>query len=208
MAVKQIKKFLKSQRFLSVFFSLIGLVLLLVVCWQLYLFQNATENFKNIENQTFLRESNFSSQRRPASGWQLFIEKLDIKDLPIALDVDGNNEEEYYKALEGGVAHYKGTAYPGKKGNCFIFGHSEYYWDKPGDYKQIFKNLNQLEEGDQIRIKSDKKEYQYIVSETKIVGPKDITVLSQTKDYRLTLMTCWPPGSTAQRLVVVAEKAE
>ena len=137
----------------------------------------------------------------------LSIPQIKLVDIPIILNVDGGNQTKYLEALEDGVAHFAGTALPGAKGNSFIFGHSSYYANKPGKYKEVFRNLNKLEEGDQIQIKSNLKTYQYTVSEKKIVNPKAVEVLEHPEDsYRLTLMTCWPLGSTAKRLIVIAQK--
>lgn len=192
-------KVLKSPNFF--YYCILGLVVILFLIflgWQLNSFYQEMDKLDS--GVTVLVHS---SQE---TDFQLFIEGLNISAAPIILDVDGSNEKEYFKALEGGVAHYKGTAYPGKKGNSFIFGHSEYYQDKPGDYKEIFKNLDLLEVGDEIIIRSEKREYKYSVLKIEIIGPKDVEVLEQTQDFHLTLMTCWPPGSIAKRLIVIAQK--
>ncbi len=81
--------------------------------------------------------------------FHLVIPSLNL-DAPVIADVDGSNKEEYFKALENGVAHFKGTAKPGEGSNIFIFGHSSFYKNRPGNYKEIFKNLEQVKTGDEI----------------------------------------------------------
>src|SRR3990167_176838 len=81
--------------------------------------------------------------------FHLVIPKLSI-DAPVIPDVDGADKEAYFKALEDGVAHFQGTAKPGEGSNIFIFGHSSFYWYKPGDYKEIFKTLPDLTVSDEI----------------------------------------------------------
>lgn len=108
-------------------------------------------------------------------------------------------------ALRDGVVLYPGTADPGKRGNSFITGHSSYYlWD-PGVYKDVFAVLPKIQDGAEIIVYFNQKEYLYKVSSTKEVWPDQVDVLNQTNDYRLTLMTCTPIGTNLKRFIVVAE---
>lgn len=129
-------------------------------------------------------------------------------DAPVIADVDGSNKEEYFKALENGVAHFRGTAKPGEGSNIFIFGHSSFYKNKPGHYKEIFKNLEQVKSGDEIILWYQKKEFRYQVSEIKVVNPDQVSVLKPTKNEQVSLMTCVPPGTTLKRLIIIAQLAE
>jgi len=138
------------------------------------------------------------------AGTQITIDKIGIT-APIINNVDGNNMQTYLTALEGGVAHLAKTALPGESGNTVIFGHSSYYKAKPGNYKTIFAKLNQLVSGDTIKVTRENKDYSYKVSESKIVKPEDVSVVSQDKSKKqLTLITCWPPKTTTSRMVVSA----
>lgn len=140
------------------------------------------------------------------TDFHLLIPSLDIS-APVIADVNGKNKETYFKALQGGVAHFNGTAKPGENSNVFIFGHSSYYlWDA-GDYKTIFKNLEDIKVGDEISLWYQKKEYKYKVTETKVVEPTEISVLKPTPEEQLTLMTCVPPGTAEKRLIVIAKPA-
>jgi sortase A len=127
---------------------------------------------------------------------------------PIKTNVDGKAKEEYMKALEMGVAHLKGTALPGALGNTVIFGHSSYFKNLPGNFKEIFSKNNDIEIGDTITIKSNLgRTLNYRVVSKEIVLPEDVEVVRQRFDEsKLTLITCWPVYSTAKRLVVVADK--
>ncbi len=131
----------------------------------------------------------------------LIINKLGIQ-VPVMEDIDGQNKSVYYKALNRGVAHYKGTAKPGENGNIFIFGHSSTLIGS-GDYAQIFASLNNLKKGDEAIITYRDKSYRYGVSAKKIVASDDASVLEPTKTEQLTIMTCWPIGSNAKRLIVI-----
>ena len=164
--------------------------------------QPQTNTYKNNE----LMENNgpVSTKRQ---NYSLKIEKLGI-DTPIVIDVNGNNEEEYNKSLENGVAHMQGTAKPGEDGNIVIFGHSSQSPKYLGSYGEIFAGLDNLENGDEIKIvDNNEKEIIYKVSAKDIVLPSDISVLDQNNKNRLTLLTCWPVGSNEKRLVVTANKS-
>jgi len=141
-------------------------------------------------------------------NYQLVINKINTS-APILINVDGNNKDAYNKALENGVAHLKGSALPGRSGNVFIFGHSSYYENQPGNYKQVFAKLNDLAPGDIIEIQANSTRFVYKVLDKKIIEPNDVSVANQNYNLKqLTLMTCWPVGSTAQRLVIIGELVE
>lgn len=154
------------------------------------------------------KSRNFSSPSFTPSplyqDFHLVVSKLSI-NAPVIADVDGTDKDAYFKALEGGVAHFKGTTKPGEGSNIFIFGHSSFYWYKPGDYKEIFKTLPDLIVGDEIILWYQAKEYRYKVTETKEVQPTAVDVLKPTEQEQVTLMTCVPPGTTLRRLIVIAK---
>ena len=133
----------------------------------------------------------------------LYIQKISVA-VPIVANVDGENKTAYNKALLSGVAHYKGTAFPGEGSNIYIFGRSS-TWNGVGDYAEAFAKLNDLEKGDQIIVYRQQKEYKYKVWKKETVAADDLSSLEPTKSEQVTLMTCWPIGSNLKRLVVVAK---
>lgn len=125
--------------------------------------------------------------------------------------IEGENwaelENQIQAGLQQGVVHYPGTAIPGQVGNVFITGHSSYYpWD-PGQFKDVFAVLGQLEVGDEYFVYYDQKPYTYKVTEKFEVTPDNVDVLQQPHDKKIsTLMTCTPVGTTLRRLIVRAEQ--
>jgi LPXTG-site transpeptidase (sortase) family protein len=118
-------------------------------------------------------------------------------------------EEDVQDALRFGVVRYPGTAEPGGPGNVFITGHSAYlFWDS-GRYKEVFARLSELDVGDTYAISYRGKLHHYRVAKKFEVSPKDISVLAQPSDKRMsTLMTCTPVGTTLRRLIVQAEEIQ
>jgi sortase A len=136
---------------------------------------------------------------------------LSVPSLGISVPViyiEEKNESAYQAALEKGVVHYPGTALPGKAGNVYIFGHSSDFVWSAGSYKTIFARLPDIRVGSEILItNSQGDEFTYLVTGTKVVSPKDLSVLDQNNFERqlLTLQTSYPLGTALQRYIVVAE---
>lgn len=129
---------------------------------------------------------------------------LDIT-APIIYGVN-NTEKEVADSLEQGVIHINGTSLPGQVGNIYMTGHSSnYVWSK-GSYNSVFSILDKLVIGDKIYVNHLDSVYEYEVFERKIIIPTDTSVLQSTTDSRLTLVTCWPVGTTLKRLVLLAKQ--
>lgn len=133
---------------------------------------------------------------------RLNIPKIGV-DAPIIWNVP---EEKIIDTLENGLAHYEGTALPGQIGNVFITGHSSYYVWAGGSYKEIFALLNKLESGDKIYLSYNGVQFTYEVVGQKVVSPDNVSVLDQTNDYTLSLMTCTPVGTNLRRLIITAKQ--
>ncbi|KKT93511.1 MAG: Sortase family protein [Parcubacteria group bacterium GW2011_GWC1_45_14] len=125
----------------------------------------------------------------------------------VIADVDPNDPAIYQRALTRGVAHADGTSYPGEEGNVFIFAHSGVDFPEALRYNAVFYLLGKLEERDNITIFYEGKRFEYAVSEKKIVNADEVGYLKgDPQEKTLTLMTCWPAGTTLKRLVVIAEQ--
>ncbi len=133
--------------------------------------------------------------------YELSIPKLNIKKAKVSVGGDD---------LTKSLIHYLPQSLPGEYGNVAIFGHStlpQLY--NPKDYKTIFTYLSSLEKGDKIYINIGELEYNYEVTGSFIVKPSEISVLEQKKDASyLTLITCTPPGTYWERLVVSAKLSQ
>lgn len=138
---------------------------------------------------------------------EIIIPKINVQ-IPVIYDVTTIQESEVQKGLERGVVHYVTTPLPGQKGNGVIFGHSANNILNHGRYKFAFVLLKKLDIGDTFYINKDGKRYVYRIYEKKIVPPTDISVLNPKDDKpaTFTLITCDPPGTSLNRLVVVGEQ--
>ncbi|MBI2600194.1 sortase [Candidatus Daviesbacteria bacterium] len=129
---------------------------------------------------------------------------IDAKVFP---EIDPYNTVEYKDALSKGAAHAKGSALPGNKGNVFIFAHSTSSQSFVAQYNAIFYLLNKLDKGDEVYLSFGGSKFKYKVTETKIIAPEQVEYLdNQSSDKKtVTLMTCWPAGTSLKRLLVIGE---
>ncbi len=113
----------------------------------------------------------------------------------IISNVDAGNFAEYSRALKEGIAHAKGTNFPGQGRVIYLFSHNN----------AVFYLLGRLNEGDKISVYFLDHKYVYRVDEKVVVPANDISWLNE-KDSgeRLILQTCDPPGTSLRRLLVIA----
>jgi sortase A len=138
---------------------------------------------------------------------KIIIPKINV-EIPVIYDETSLQEEAIQKALERGVVHYPNTPNPGELGNSVIFGHSSNNILNKGQYKFAFVLLNKMDIGDVFFLTKDGVRYSYKIYDKKIVKPSDISVLNAvaSKPATATLITCEPPGSSLNRLVLVGEQ--
>ncbi|MCA9348177.1 sortase, partial [Candidatus Saccharibacteria bacterium] len=138
---------------------------------------------------------------------KLIIPKINV-ELPVVYDVKTVEEADVQEGLERGVVHYVTTANPGEKGNGAIFGHSSNNILNKGKYKFAFVLLSRLEENDTFYIEKDGVRYVYKIFKKEVVTPSNVSVLNAVpgKESTMALITCDPPGTTLNRLVVWGEQ--
>ncbi len=137
---------------------------------------------------------------------KIIIPKINV-EAPVVYDVPSISEGDVQKGLERGVVHYATTPNPGEKGNAVIFGHSSSNILNKGKYKFAFLLLKSLDKEDTFIVQKDGKRYVYKVFNKFVTSPSDLSVLSATdKPAVMTLITCDPPGTSTNRLIIQAEQ--
>jgi sortase A len=122
------------------------------------------------------------------------IGRLEIPRLKLSVMVREGADE---RTLSRAVGHIPGTALPGKMGNMGLAGHRDTF----------FRALRDIREDDAIEFETTRGTYRYLVKSTKIVGPRDVSVLAASGGENLTLVTCYPfyyVGSAPKRFIVHA----
>lgn len=178
-------------------------------------FSNLSQNAQVLGAQTTYDPSTKSYKeikidREYSTPMYLTIESIGIQSVHITPNVESVDEEVYDRELKKGLAHFKGTPLPGDGGNSFIYGHSAvetFFTSHNRNPETIFTALEGIDIGDNVVVRRDDKDIQYIVRKKKIVDADDFSILKQQGDKEtLTMMTCWPLGVGSKRLVVIAEK--
>jgi LPXTG-site transpeptidase (sortase) family protein len=156
---------------------------------------------RNVNNTEII-----SSNTASGNSAEVIIPKINV-EIPVVYDVNTINDNVIETALERGVVHYADTATPGQNGNVVVVGHSSNNIFNPGKYKFAFVLLSRLDNGDTFYLQKDGKRFTYQVYKKEIVKPTDVSVLQPTdKQATATLITCDPPGTSANRLVVIGEQ--
>jgi len=109
-------------------------------------------------------------------------------DAPV---VQGDGDEQ----LKKGVGQNYSSTNPGKSGNVILSAHNDVYGE-------IFRDLDQLETGDEIVIHTNQRAYTYVVMNSQVVEPTYVKVMDQTPDATVTLISCYPYLVDNQRIVV------
>ncbi|PJF43138.1 MAG: hypothetical protein CUN55_09235 [Phototrophicales bacterium] len=105
-----------------------------------------------------------------------------------------------WETLTNGLGWYNNGANLANGKNIVIVGHNDIYGE-------IFKNLGDLEVGDEITIYGNSgQRYTYRVTDERIVWPNEVSVLDPNSGAGLTLITCYPYRVNDRRLVVFAER--
>jgi len=116
------------------------------------------------------------------------------QDVPV---VEGDGPEQ----LKKGVGHAIYSANPGEVGNVVLSAHN----DIQGE---IFRDLDQLEEGDLVILFSERKSYTYVVEDVLIVEPHQVEFLESTDESIATLISCYPYRVDNKRIIVIANLIE
>lgn len=101
------------------------------------------------------------------------------------------------RTLRTAVGHLRSTALPGYPGNVALAAHRDTF----------FRPLRNIQKGDSITIETLSGSYRYAVDSIEIVGPSDVSVLRNSAQPKLTLITCYPfyyVGSAPKRFIVQA----
>ena len=101
------------------------------------------------------------------------------------------------QTMDRGTGIIDGMAYPHEAGNIGISGHRDGY----------FRSLKDVQVGDKLVLQTLVGTKQFTIDTTRVVEISDTSVLQDTADQTLTLVTCYPfyfVGHAPQRFIVTA----
>jgi sortase A len=134
---------------------------------------------------------------------------LDIPVVPVGVKTinDVGGSRVVWADVPNAAAFHQTSAYPGNPGNTVVNGHRDILGS-------VFRNLNKVEIGDEIKLYVGDVEYPYLVTETLVVPEafasarqraENLRLIGYMPEERLTLITCTPIGLATHRLLVIAK---
>jgi len=103
-----------------------------------------------------------------------------------------------WEQLRRGVGQHIGTSNPGENGNLVLSAHNDIFGE-------IFRDLDKLLPGDEINVSTMGQQFTYLVTDTLIVEPTEVSVMNQTKTPTITLISCYPYLIDNKRIVVFGQ---
>jgi sortase A len=97
--------------------------------------------------------------------------------------------------LQKGPGHYTETPIPGQPGTVAIAGHRT-------TYLAPFRDIDEIRDGDEIRVEMPYAAFTYTVEKHEIVDPGEVGIIKPVGYDRLVLTACHPPYSAAQRYAI------
>jgi len=136
---------------------------------------------------------------------------IDSTVIPVGWQLVEQNGQQYsiWEVADYAVGWHDTSALPGQPGNTVMAGHHNINGE-------VFKDLVNVEVGDEVVIYVGETPYRYQVELKTIVKEKgepsevrqqNAQWIAPTTDERLTLVTCWPYTNNTHRVIVVAKPA-
>jgi LPXTG-site transpeptidase (sortase) family protein len=123
------------------------------------------------------------------------------------VQIKGEPFQVWHAPEEFATGWHVSSAPLGVPGNTVLNGHHNIYGE-------VFKRLVELEQGDEIILKSEVRTFSYTIL-NKMILPEKYAPLEErvrnsqwilpSEDERLTIVTCWPYESNTHRLILVAQ---
>lgn len=181
----------KLRRGIGILLIAIGVVIIAVTAYRkIVTNQRQKQLIEIFENQITEGESGGQVKLEDINGYTpiAIIEIPSIK-LTQAL-VEGVSDD----VLQFFLGHFPDSAKPGEKGNFSVAGH------RVSDYADAFINLYKVKAGDEVVVKNETEEFIYVIESNFIVEPTEVSVLDDTEDATITLITC--TVGAKQRVIV------
>lgn len=139
-----------------------------------------------------------SVRAEPAIEEGAAIGLLEIPRLGLSTPILSGEDE---RTLALGAGHLRDTPAPWEEGNSAVAGHRD----------GVFRPIRNIRVGDRIVVETLEGNFAYVVTDTRVVMPDDLSVLEPGETSVLTLITCYPfnyIGPAPKRFIVRAERLE
>ena len=142
----------------------------------------------------------------PSIGVNAPIESVSL----LPLRYNGQTYYQWQVPNSDAVGWHNQSATFGEPGNTVLNGHHNVHGE-------VFRNLAELNTGDEIVVFDGQQERAYTVTQQHILQERgqpletrisNASWINPTSDERITLISCWPYTSNSHRVVVVAHPAD
>lgn len=166
------KKIIVSISILLIIIAITIMSVLLVNC-----FNNKDKDESIIDTNTMSITNTADDNQEEEQGViaYLTIPSISLTNAPVKEDTDMDTLNNY-------LGHFTDSAY--LEGNVAIAGHNRGY------EKNYFENLDKVRQGDEITYQTKYQTKKYKVSEVKTIKDKDVYVIENTPENKITLITC------------------
>lgn len=120
-------------------------------------------------------------------------------------------EKQMQIGLNHGAVAYPHSVVPGEEGTFFVAGHSS----PPGefaaasDFGKIFERMPELKKGDKLNLSVRGQIREYEVQGSEVVPASATDILrQQSSESLMKIITCFPIGTTRDRMVITAKLVE
>lgn len=155
--------------------------------------QVETNQIQNYEIKSETKKNQTKENKKEVvqeANWQIEIPQINLK----AEISEGTTKE----IMDKYVGHFEETKKD--KGNIGLAAHNRGY------KVNYFQDLKKLKEGDEVIYKYNGKQRKYTVKTLKIIKDTDWSLLENTKDNRITLITCVENEPEYRRCIQAIEK--
>ena len=181
--------------------NIISLIITFIIFLILSLFINKPLKNNSLENQNIISQNIEKTQKENENetdnleitqdlNWYIEIPVINLK-API-------KETTNMDILNNYVGHFEETSL--KNGNVGLAGHNRGYENN------YFENVKLLKKGDEIKYKYEDFEKTYIVDKIEVIKNTDWSYLENSKENKITLITCVEDKPDLRRCVQATEK--
>jgi LPXTG-site transpeptidase (sortase) family protein len=160
------------KKFISWFFIIQSLSLLVVGLYQVYLHETP-------------RRLSFAKYPAPvvAAPQNITPSTITIDEVGINVPViPATMQDTVWPTTDKGASYLTSSPLPGHMGNSIIYGHN---------WKSVFGNLVKAKVGQKVVVTyPDNTKKTFVIAYTSVVSPNEASILAQSTDKRITLYTC------------------
>ena len=160
---------------ISIFLIIIAITIMSVLLVNCFNNKDKDESIIDTNTMSITNTADDNQEEEQGVIAYLTIPSISLTNAPVKEGTDMDTLNNY-------LGHFTDSAY--LEGNVAIAGHNRGY------EKNYFENLDKVRQGDEITYQTKYQTKKYKVSEVKTIKDKDVYVIENTPENKITLITC------------------